>query len=214
MTITWLGHSSFRLEESTGAVVVTDPYDAKVVGYEMPKVKADIVTVSHSHNDHDALDRIEGEPIVLDSIGAFEIDGVHIASLRSYHDRKQGAKRGENRVFTIGMDGVDICHLGDIGEECQISFVEALGSVNVLLIPVGGNYTIDAEEAKNYVDLIMPDIVIPMHYKTRDSDMDIDRLDDFLRLFDDEAIVYAGSNTIEFDRRFDSDSTKVIVLEK
>ena len=152
---------------------------------------------------------------MLDSIGAFEIDGVHIASLRSYHDRKQGAKRGENRVFTIGMDGVDICHLGDIGEECQISFVEALGSVNVLLIPVGGNYTIDAEEAKNYVDLIMPDIVIPMHYKTRDSDMDIDRLDDFLRLFDDECIE-EDVDEIELDRTdFDeTNSTRVIVFDR
>lgn len=214
MKISWLGHSSFRLEESTGTVVVTDPFDAGIVGYEMPKTRADIVTISHDHGDHNALSRIEGNPIVLDRIGAFEIEGVHIASLRSYHDNKGGAKRGENRVFTFRMDGVDICHMGDIGEECQMSFVEALGSVNVLLLPVGGNYTIDAEQAKEYVDLIMPDIVIPMHYKTKDADIDIDKLDDFLKLFDDEDIEYVSGNTIEFDRRFDSDSTKVIVLEK
>ena len=214
MKIQWLGHSAFRLEESTGTVVVTDPYDKGIVGYEMPVTEADIVTVSHDHEDHNALSRVSGDYILLNDIGAYEIEGVHIASLRSYHDKKNGAKRGENRVFTFGMDGVDICHMGDIGEECQLSFVEALGSVNVLLLPVGGKYTIDAEEAKEYVDRIMPDIVIPMHYKTKDCELDIDKLDDFLRLFDDEDIVYVEGDTIEFDRRFDNDSTKVVVLER
>ena len=214
MKIEWLGHSAFRLEESTGTVVVTDPYDASIVGHDMPMTKADIVTISHNHGDHNAVSRVTGDPVVLDEIGAYEIEGVHIASLKSYHDKKKGAKRGENRVFTFGMDGVDICHMGDIGEECQLSFVEALGSVNVLLLPVGGKYTINAEEAKEYVDLIMPDIVIPMHYKTKDCELDIDKVDDFLKLFDDEDIVEVEGNAIEFDRRFDNDSTKVVVFER
>ena len=214
MKIEWLGHSAFRLEESTGTVVVTDPFSADIVGYDMPMTEADIVTVSHDHADHNALDRVTGNYTLLNKIGAYELEGVHIASLRSYHDSKAGAERGENRVFTFGMDGVDICHMGDIGEDCQLDFVEALGSVNVLLIPVGGKYTIDAEQAKEYVDRIMPDIVIPMHYKTKDTDLDIDKVDDFLRLFDEEDIVRLDSNIIEFDRRFDNDSTKVIVLDK
>ena len=104
--------------------------------------------------------------------------------------------------------------MGDIGESCQLSFVEALGSVNILMLPVGGKYTIDAEEAKEYVDLIMPDIVIPMHYKTRDCELDIDKVDDFLKLFEEDDIIRVEGSTIEFDRRFDNETTKVVVFER
>ena len=113
------------------------------------------------------------------------------------------------------MDGVEICHMGDIGEDCSVMLVESIMPVNVLLIPVGGNYTIDAEQAKEYVDRLMPDVVIPMHYKTKDCDFDIDKVNEFLSFFDDEDIVYVDSNTVEFDRAdFDGESTKVYVLEK
>ena len=105
--------------------------------------------------------------------------------------------------------------MGDIGEQCNAILVESLMPVNVLMIPVGGNYTVDAAEAKEYVDRIMPDIVIPMHYKTKDLDMDIDRINEFLDLFDDEDIIFSQGNTVEFDRAdFDGESTKVLVLEK
>lgn len=113
------------------------------------------------------------------------------------------------------MDGVDVCHMGDIGEECNAILVESLMPVNVLLVPVGGNYTIDAQQAKEYVDRIMPDVVIPMHYKTKDCEFDIDKVNEFLSLFDDENIVYADSCTVEFDRAdFDGEETKVLVLDK
>ena len=108
-----------------------------------------------------------------------------------------------------------MCHMGDVGEECNAILVESLMPVNILLIPVGGNYTIDAQQAKEYVDRIMPDVVIPMHYKTKDCDFDIDKLNAFLDLFDDENIVYAEKETVEFDRAdFDGEETKVLVLEK
>ena len=133
----------------------------------------------------------------------------------SYHDDKNGKKRGENRIFKFRMDGVEVCHLGDIGEECNIRVVETIMPVNILLIPVGGKYTIDAVEAKEYVDKIMPDIVIPMHYRTKDSIMDIDKVSDFIDLFPEEDVVYAESDSVEFDRAdFDGESTKVIVLDK
>ena len=214
MKITWLGHSSFKLEESTGTTVVTDPYHP-YVGYEMPEVTADIVTVSHGHKDHNHLEAVKGNPEVLNHAGAYDISGVHILARRTYHDSKNGAARGENLVFKFRMDGLEICHLGDLGEECNAMLVESLAPVNVLMIPVGGTYTIDAEQAKEFVDRIMPDVVIPMHYKTRDCAFDIARLNEFLDLFDDEDVVYTESDTVEFDRAdFDGESTKVYVLER
>ena len=214
MKLTWLGHSSFKLEESTGTTVVTDPYHSNV-GFDMPAVEADVVTVSHTHADHNNIENVLGHPTVLNRAGAYEIGGVHILGGHTFHDDKKGALRGDNIVFRYRMDGVDLCHLGDIGEECNAFLVETLMPVNVLMIPVGGNYTIDAKQAKEYVDRIMPDVVIPMHYKTKDCDFDIDKVGEFLDLFDDENIVYADSSTVEFDRAdIDGEETKVLVLEK
>lgn len=214
MKLTWLGHSSFRLEESTGTSVVTDPFHP-YVGYEMPATTADIVTISHGHEDHSYLSAISGNPTVIRNAGFYEIGGVHMLAQKSFHDGAKGAERGSNLLFKFRMDGVEVCHMGDIGEECSVMLVESIMPVNVLLIPVGGKYTIDAEQAKEYVDRIMPDVVIPMHYKTRDCDFDIDKVNEFLSLFDDEDVVYVDSNTVEFDRAdFDGESTKVFVLEK
>ncbi len=214
MKITWLGHSSFMLEESTGTTIVTDPYHS-YVGYDMPKVDADIVTVSHAHKDHSYISNVEGNPTVLNRVGAYEIGGVHIMASRSYHDNQKGAERGSNIIFKYRMDGVDVCHMGDIGEDCNPVLVESIMPINVLLIPIGGNYTIDATMAKEYVDRIMPDVVIPMHYKTKDCEFDIDKLNEFVNLFDDENVVYLGGATVEFDRAdFDGEETKVIVPER
>ena len=184
MKIKWLGHSSFLLEESTGTSIVTDPYEGDYVGIPYPEVRADIVTISHGHNDHNAVKAVSGNPKVIDSVGFWEIDGV------------------------------DVVHMGDIGEEITPELGEAIGPVNVLLIPVGDNYTIGAEQAKEYVDFLMPDIVIPMHYKTPSCQLDIDKLRPFLQLFDDEHIRYVEGDSIELDREdFDGESTKVIVFD-
>lgn len=213
MKITWLGHSAFLLEESTGTTVVTDPYGESIVGYRMRQVTADAVTLSHHHRDHDEVGRVSGAPQVFDTVGAWEVKGVDITSMHSWHDPEQGGRRGPNLIFKYRMDGVDLCHLGDIGEECDAETGDLIGTVNVLMIPVGGNYTIDAAQAKEYVDFLMPDIVIPMHFRTPSCAVDIGRLDDFLDLFDDEQIVRVDGDTLEVDREyFDGDSTKVIVF--
>lgn len=214
MKIQWLGHSAFRLEESTGTEIITDPYHP-FVGYEMTKTAADAVTVSHNHRDHNYVESVLNSPRIIQGLGAFEVKGVHIQGFKSYHDNSKGAERGVVYIYKYRMDGVEVCHLGDIGEDCNIRIVETLMPVNILLIPIGGVYTLNAEQAKEYVDKIMPDVVIPMHYRTKDSKLDIDKLNDFLDLFDDESIVYAEGDTVEFDRAdFDGESTKVIVLEK
>lgn len=214
MKVQWLGHSCFKLEESTGTTIITDPYHS-YVGYNMPSVACDAVTVSHNHEDHNNLGAIYGESIVLNTQGIFEVKGVHIRSLLTDHDKEEGSLRGKNLVFQYRMDGVEVCHLGDIGEECNAMLAEALVPTNVLLIPVGGNYTINAEEAMDYVNKLMPDIVIPMHFRTKDCELDIDRVDDFLDYFDKDDIVTVEGDTVEFDRYdFDGESTKVIVFKK
>ena len=216
MNIKWLGHSCFALTESTGTVIVTDPYNAKEVGYSMPEVTATAVTVSHPHKDHDNIAAVKGSPLLINSIGSYEVEGVDISSFRTFHDDAHGKLRGNNLVFTYRLDGVTVCHLGDIGEECSARIIDAIGAVDVLLIPVGGKYTIDAEVAKDYVDKLMPSIVIPMHYSTNDCKLNIAPLSDFVDLFDESNVTYLETDNIDVDRtRFDGDfETEVIVLQK
>lgn len=213
MKIEYLGHSCFKLTESTGTSIVCDPY-ASEVGFAMPKVSADAVTVSHHHYDHDALKNVSGSPLVFDKEIGHNLSGVDIDAIKSFHDECRGKKRGENIIFKFRMDGIDICHLGDLGEACSSDLIETVLPVNVLLIPVGGNYTIDAEMAKEYVDRIMPDVVIPMHYRTKDSKLDIDKVDKFLELFDEDCIEKLESNSLELSRSDLDGETKIIVLRK
>ena len=216
MKIQYLGHSSFKLTESTGTSIVTDPYDDSV-GYRMPRVSADAVTVSHHHYDHDALSKVGGDPVVLDGETGFVLnDSVEISSIKSFHDNVGGAARGENIIFKFRMDGLDVCHLGDLGEDCSADLIEMILPVNVLLIPVGGNYTIDAAMAKEYVDRIMPDIVIPMHYRVKGCRLDIDRVDDFLDEFIGENVtVTEAGDEIEISRDdLDGEQTTIIVMEQ
>ncbi|MCD7729232.1 MAG: MBL fold metallo-hydrolase [Clostridia bacterium] len=214
MKIKYLGHSAFMLTESTGTTVVTDPY-SDAIGCTMPEVSADAVTVSHHHYDHDAVEKVDGNPVVIDKEGNYDLPGVEINSIKSFHDGENGKLRGENIIFKFSMDGIEVCHLGDLGEECSTQLIEALLPVNVLLIPVGGNYTIDAEQAKEYVDRIMPDIVIPMHYRTKNIKLDIDRVEEFTDLFDGEDVLFSDDPELEFSREdLGGDTTQIIVMNK
>lgn len=215
MKIKYLGHSCFLLTESTGTCVVCDPYDDSI-GYELPAVKADAVTISHHHYDHDCLKKITGNPVVLDKETGYELDGVKINAIKSYHDDCMGAKRGENIIFKFRMDGLEICHLGDLGEECSSALIEMILPVNVLMIPVGGNYTIDAKMAKEYVDRIMPDIVIPMHFRAKDCKLDIDKVDDFIDEFSgNDVLICEEGDEIEISREdLDGEHTTIIIMEK
>ncbi|MCI8344238.1 MAG: MBL fold metallo-hydrolase [Clostridia bacterium] len=213
MKIRYLGHSCFSLTESTGTTIVTDPYGN--VGFKLPSVCADAVTVSHSHYDHDNVAGVLGNPVLLNKEGMYEIGGVEVNAIKSYHDGEKGGERGDNLIFKFRMDGLDICHLGDLGEECSSSLIETLLPVHVLLIPVGGKYTIDAEQAKEYVDRIMPSIVIPMHYKTKGLTLDVDKPDDFLNRFEDEDVELLEEDELELLRDdISEESTKIILMER
>lgn len=213
MKIRYLGHSCFLLTESTGTRILTDPYGD--VGFKMPRVEADVVSVSHGHYDHNNVKVVGGNPVVLDKEGQYEVGGVEIIAVKSYHDNANGAERGENLIFKFRLDGIEVCHLGDLGEECSSSLIEMLLPVHVLLIPVGGKYTIDSEQAKEYVDRIMPSIVIPMHYKSKGLSLDIDKPDAFLSEFEEEDVEETGASEIELTRDdIDEETTKIILMER
>ena len=213
MKIRYLGHSCFLFADGAGTRIVTDPYGD--VGFCMPRVQADGVTVSHAHFDHCNVSTVEGNPAVFNKADRFGLGGVQISATESFHDDAKGKKRGSNLIFHYQMDGLHLCHLGDLGEKCSSSLVNAIGSVDVLLIPVGGNYTIDAMQAKEYIDRIRPAVVIPMHYKTDGLDINIGGLDEFLRLFDrDVAIEYRGSEISLLPENLKANTTKIIVMER
>ncbi|MEK7587615.1 MAG: MBL fold metallo-hydrolase [Patescibacteria group bacterium] len=154
MDITYLGHSSFKLRGKT-SVVVTDPYDPTVVGLKFPKhTTADIVTVSHDHQDHNAVGELEGESFVVNGPGEYEIKGVGVV----------GLSVDKNTVYRIEIDGVSVVHLGDVGHVLTADQVDSLDGVDVLIVPVGGVYTVDAAGAAQIVHEVEPSIVIPMHY--------------------------------------------------
>jgi len=163
METKYLGHASFLIKTKT-AKIVTDPFDPKIVGLKFPKVEAEIVTVSHQHEDHNRTDMIGGNPTIFDWPGEFEKMGVRIFGFKTYHDKDKGVKRGENIVFKIEAEGISIVHCGDLGLVPDDVFLDRLGNVDILLVPVGGFYTIDPTEAYELVKKIEPNIVIPMHY--------------------------------------------------
>lgn len=165
MDITWLGHSSFYIKGKSGSLV-TDPYDSSV-GFKLPKTEAKIVTVSHDHADHNQANQVQGYPRVVTGPGEYEIGGVSIFGIPTYHDDKKGAERGPNTVYVITMDNIHICHLGDLGHTLSEEQVGEIGSIDILFIPVGGVYTIDAGEAAEVVSQLEPRVVIPMHYQIK-----------------------------------------------
>lgn len=179
MDITWYGHACFRLRDK-GATIVTDPY-APSVGYTLPKVRADIVTVSHDHAGHNYVSGVKDSPKVIDGPGEYEIKGVFITGIATFHDRKKGMQRGRNTVFLFEMDGLTICHLGDLGHVPTQDQVEALSDVDILLIPVGGTSTIGAPQAAEVISLLEPRIVIPMHYKTKGLALKLAPVQQFLQ---------------------------------
>lgn len=198
MKLQYLGHSSFRIISDMGMAVVTDPYKSDMVGLQMPQVRCDVVTMSHHHADHDCTESILGHPTEIDVCGACAADDVAINSFETFHDDKNGSLRGKNLVFTFLVDGLKIAHLGDIG--CLDEKVaQSLAGCDLLLVPVGGTYTVDHLGAKWYVDKINPKIVIPMHYKLGTSTIDISPVDDFLSLFDQHQIRHVGDTLNLFD---------------
>lgn len=212
MEIRYYGHSCFSLTSKEGVCVCTDPFTG--VGYELPTgLTADIITVSHSHFDHSYISAIQTEKVISEAQECI-YNGVRITGKESFHDEKQGALRGKNIIFTIEADGLKICHLGDLGEPYSREIQEKINDADVLLLPIGGRYTIDAAQAKEYVLNGNAKIIIPMHYKPADGELDIAPAQTFLNLFNEEEILRVPSGEISLSKKDVEGARKIIFMER
>lgn len=183
MIITWQGHSCFKIQDKIGpdgVTVICDPFN-KDIGLKPPNCEANIVTVSHDHSDHNNVSALRGKPFVIDCAGEYDAKGVFIEGVDSYHDDKEGDVRGKNIIYRMEIDDISVVHLGDQGLVLNDAQLEKLAGTDILLIPVGGKYTLDAKGAVEVISQIEPRIVIPMHYKTEGVTLDIDPVDKFIK---------------------------------
>ncbi|KKU91856.1 MAG: Zn-dependent hydrolase of the beta-lactamase fold-like protein [Microgenomates group bacterium GW2011_GWA1_48_10] len=215
MDIYPLGHSSFRIK-GKNATVVTDPFDPEMVGLKFPKVEeVDVVTVSHDHKDHDAVRLLPGSPFVVRGPGEYEVKRVTISGVSTWHDDKGGQERGKNVVYRLTIDGVNVCHLGDLGHKLTDGQVDEIGNVDVLFVPVGGFFTIDSKTAAAVVAQIEPRVVIPMHYyrsgMAETFKEKIVGVEDFLREMGAEEVVPVPKYGTSKERL--PETTTVVVLE-
>lgn len=217
MQITYLGHSSFKMKGKSGSVV-TDPFAQNSVGFAFPSVTADIVTVSHDHQDHSAVSLVKptskrDRPFLVTQPGEYEVGGISVFGVPTYHDEVSGALRGNNTVFTILLEGIRLCHLGDLGHPLTTEQVEAIGGVDVLFVPVGGVFTLDPDAAVKVIRQIEPAIVIPMHFQTSKHESSIfgelKTVDDFLHAYGTEV---APVPKLELTTLKLPEETEVVVL--
>ncbi len=182
MKMSWLGHASFLIE-SGGKKLITDPFDEKL-GYPPYDEEVDITTVSHEHWDHSAASNLKGKPVVVKGTGEFNVDGFQIIGFSTFHDKSSGKKRGINTVYKICVEDINLLHMGDLGHVLSPEQYLGLGKVDLLLLPVGGVYTVDADEAYQIVKAINPAVVIPMHFNTPHLCFKLDPVEQFTSKFD------------------------------
>lgn len=211
MEITWYGHSCFRLTERGLATIVTDPYDSNVIGYEPLKLKADIVTVSHHAPGHDYVQAVKGYRHLIDGPGEYEIGGVFITGVQTDGYGKKNADRPRNTLYVFDYLGLNIAHLGDLHTVPSQAEIEALGTVHIVLIPVGGGQGLNAAKAAEVVSLLEPNLVIPMHYRTPAVKVALDPLEKFLKemgLHEAERL-----SSLKITKASLPEETKVVVLD-
>jgi len=212
MRIKWLGLASFLITTDNGTKIVTDPYQTGgELAYGEIRESADIVTVSHDHFDHNNVSAIQGKPEVLKKPGQFEVKGIAFQGIASLHDDVGGKARGKNNIFCLDADGMRICHLGDLGHGLRDEHISRIGSVDILLIPVGGVYTIDAKMATVVCEQLKPKIVIPMHYRDGKCNFPIATVDDFLK--DKENVRRLNSSDMEIRKKELQATTEIVVMK-
>lgn len=213
MEITYLGHSSFRLKGKT-ATVITDPYD-KSVGFNFPKVSADMVTISHEHSDHNQGSLVDGVKKVINGPGEYEISGVSIIGMSTFHDDKKGEERGENTIYIYEIDGVRLCHLGDLGHKLSDKKIEKVGSLDVLFIPVGGVLTIDSKKAAQLASDMEPRFIVPMHYKTKGLDeKTFGGLEEVQSFVTEAGLPHEEMGKLNVKKSLIDEDKKIIILKK
>jgi L-ascorbate metabolism protein UlaG (beta-lactamase superfamily) len=209
MEITWLGHSCFKIKGKQ-VTIITDPFSADL-GYSMGKSTADIVTISHQHSGHSNSAEIGGNPKIISGPGEYEISGVLVIGLDTFHDAEKGQKSGKNTTYVIDLEEITICHLGDLGHTLSSDLLEELGKIDILMVPVGGFSTINATAAAEVVRQIEPRIVLPMHYKTLLSTRELEPVDRFLKEMGVDQIAPQPKLTVT--RTNMPETTRVFLLE-
>ena len=212
MIIKWLGHACFLITSEEGLKVITDPYTVGGgINYSPIKEVADIVVVSHGHADHNNVSAVRGKPEVVKGSGTKTAKGVQFRGIATYHDTAQGKQRGANNVFCFTLHDIKLCHLGDLGHLLSQRQVNEIGDVDILFIPVGGFYTIDAADASRVCDQLKSKVIIPMHFKTPQCTYPIAGVDDFLR--GKENVKKMDSNEVEFKLDELPAVTEIVVLK-
>jgi len=185
MNIIWHGQSFFEIStkdiKNEELKIAIDPFD-KNIGLKLPKVEAQILLITHNHSDHSNKKAISGSPFLIESPGEYETKGVYIKGVQGFHDDSQGKEKGKVVFYIIEVENIRICHLSDIGQkELTSEQIEQIGNIDILMIPVGGVYTLDAKQAANIISQIEPKIVIPMHYQVPNLNLKLNSLEQFLK---------------------------------
>lgn len=207
--ITWLGHACFRLK-SKDAAIITDPYD-KSLGLGTLNQRAEIVTVSHKALHHNSMAGVKGEPFVIEGPGEFEVRGVFITGVWSFADDAGGKERGRNTIFLFRLDDLVVCHLGSLGHTLSPAQVEAIGDVDVLLVPVGGHTTLTPTRASEVISQLEPKLVVPMHYSTGRETVQMDPLENFTKEMGLKE--WTTQDKLAVKATDLAEATKVVVLE-
>ena len=208
MDVTWLGHGCFRLR-GRSAAVVTDPYPPSI-GLKLQRLDADLVTVSHEHENHNYTQAVR-DAYEIRGPGEYEVAGVSVIGVPTFHDAEKGAKQGRNTVYLIEIDDVRVCHLGDLGHKLDDAEAEAISSPDVLLVPVGGHTAINAVQAAEVVRQLEPRYVVPMHYAIPGLKLELDTLDRFLKEM--AVTVSEPQQKLSIQASSGEYDTKVVVLE-
>jgi L-ascorbate metabolism protein UlaG (beta-lactamase superfamily) len=215
MKIKWYGHSAFLITSDQGAKIIIDPYEPGAFGgqlsYGKIKDQVDIVLTSHDHADHNYTKDLPGTPQIVKGSGPKTAKGISMKGISTYHDPSQGSERGSNTIFTLKIDNIQLCHLGDLGHLLNDKELAEIGPVDILLIPVGGFFTIDPKEATRVAEQIKPKILIPMHFKTAKCGFPIAPVEDFLKGKTNSKRPKASEAT--FDKATLPQQMEIVVLE-
>jgi L-ascorbate metabolism protein UlaG (beta-lactamase superfamily) len=210
MKVKWLGHSCFLITSDAGVRIITDPYKpGNALNYGEIRETAEIVTVSHDHGDHNNTGAVSGNPEIIRK--TVTVKGIAFQGIAAHHDNEQGKKRGDNTIFCFTVDGVKVCHLGDLGHLLTELQAAEIGRVDVMLSPTAGNYTMDAITATRVMGNIRPRVLIPMHYRNEKCQYPIDRVEEFLR--GKPNVIRLDSSEVEFKPESLPPPTRIIVLK-
>ena len=217
MTIQWYGQSCFQIITSRNrgeeTSIILDPFSEEI-GLKLPKLEADLLLITHQHHDHNNIKAVTGNYFLIEEPGEYDVKNVTVQGIASYHDNSQGKERGENIIYSIGVEDLKICHLGDLGQkELTAEQLEKIGEVDILMIPIGGTYTISDREAAKIMSQLEPKITIPMHFALPKLKVKLDTLDKFLKNFGIKNLMPEKKLSVK-KKDLSAEEAKIVVLKQ